>query len=45
MKGLILVLSICMGSSFDKGWVDVASGKFFCVASGAKLLYVADVGS
>jgi hypothetical protein len=48
MKGLNLLLLIYMGSSFGKvveGWAGIASGKFLCVANGAKLLYVVDVGS
>jgi hypothetical protein len=48
MRGLNLVLSIYMGSSFGevaKGWVGVAGGKFFCVTSGVKFLCVIDVGS
>jgi hypothetical protein len=37
-----------MGLSFSKvteGWVDIPSGKFLCVAGGAKFFYVADAGS
>jgi hypothetical protein len=48
VKGLNLVLTICMGSSFGnlaKGWIDVVSEKFFCVATSAKLLCVVDIGS
>jgi hypothetical protein len=48
MKGLNLVLLIYMGSSFGKvvkGWVGIISGKFLCVANGAKLLCVVHMGS
>ncbi len=48
MKGLNFVLSIYMGSScgeVNKGWVGVIGGKLLCVASGAKVLCVVNVGS
>jgi len=48
MKGLNFVLSIYMGSSYgkvNKGWVGVTGEKLLYVASGAKLLCVAHVGS
>jgi hypothetical protein len=48
MKGLNLLLLIYMGSSFGKVaevWAGIASGKFLCVANGAKLLCVVDLGS
>jgi hypothetical protein len=48
VKLWIFVLSICTGSSFNKvikGWVGIACEKFFCVANGAKLLCVVNVGS
>jgi hypothetical protein len=48
MRGLNLVLSIYMGSSFGevaKGWASIVGGKFLYVVGGAKLLCVVDVGS
>jgi hypothetical protein len=48
MKGLNLVLSIYMGLSIvevAKGWVGIARGKLFYVASGVKFFCVIDVGS
>jgi hypothetical protein len=48
VKGLNLVLSICMGLYFGEvaeGWANIVSGKFLCVASGAKFIYVVNVGS
>ncbi len=47
MRGLNLVLSICIGLFFGEvieGWDNIASGKFFCVGDGAKLLCVIDGG-
>ncbi len=47
-EGLNLILSICMGSSFGEvveNWADIIGGKFLCVASGAKLFCVINVGS
>lgn len=41
MKGLNLVLSICMGLSFGEvveSWVDIIGEKLFCVVGGAELL-------
>jgi len=37
-----------MGSSFGEvveGWVGIVGGKFLCIANGANLLCVVDVGS
>ncbi len=48
LRGLNLVLPICMGSSFCKvveGWVGIVGGKLFYVASGENFIYVVDVGS
>jgi hypothetical protein len=48
VKGLNLILSICIGLSFGevaKGWADIINGKFFCVANGANFICVVDVGS
>ncbi len=48
MKGLNLVLSICMGLSFGEvveSWVDIIGEKLFCVVGGANFFFVVDVGS
>jgi hypothetical protein len=48
VRGLNLVLPICVGSSFGKvaeGWACVAGGKLLYVVGGANFLYVVDVGS
>ncbi len=48
MRGLNLVLSICMGPSFSevaKGYVDIANGKLLCVDGGVKLFGIVNVGS
>jgi hypothetical protein len=48
MRDLNLVLSIYVGLStveVAKGWVGIASGKLFYVASGVKLFCVVDAGS
>jgi hypothetical protein len=48
MRGLNLVLLIYIRLSFGevvKGWVDIVRGKLFCVANGAKLFCVVEVGS
>ncbi len=48
MRGLNLILSICMGSSFNEvveGWVAIVGEKLLCVANGAKLFCVVNVGS
>jgi hypothetical protein len=37
-----------MGLSFGEiaeGWANIVGGKLLCIASGAKFLYVVDVGS
>jgi hypothetical protein len=37
MKGLNIVLSICMGLSFGEvveGWANILGGKFLCVVGG-----------
>jgi hypothetical protein len=47
MKGLNLVLSIYMGSSFGEvveGWANIKGGKFLCATFGAKFIYVVDYG-
>jgi len=48
VKGLNIVLSICMGSSFGevvKSWADIIGGKLLYVADGAKLFFVINVDS
>jgi hypothetical protein len=48
MRDLNIVLSIYMRLSIlevAKGWVGIASGIFFYVASGVKFFYVVNVGS
>jgi hypothetical protein len=48
MRGLNIVLLICMGLSFGEvveRSIGVASGIFFCIANGAKFLCVVNVGS
>jgi hypothetical protein len=48
VRGLNLVLSICMESSFGevaKGLANITCGKSFRVIDGAKLLCVVNVGS
>jgi hypothetical protein len=48
MKGLNLVLSICMGLFFGgvvESWADITGEKLLCVVDGAKFFCVIDVGS
>jgi hypothetical protein len=48
MKGLNLVLLICMGTSFAKvfeSWVGIIGGKHLYFIDGAKFLCVLDGGS